>query len=198
MAAYTKKQRNILSFISKFQKEQGVSPTLEELSKQFMVTRVTIFQHISSLERKGAIKRRTHEARSITILDPEYSPKGYILPMLGTIEAGKPLEAIEDPIVFDLTVMVPLDEDHFVLKVRGTSMIEDGIRQGDFVIIRKVGSARNGQTVVAVLPNGEATLKRFYHEGDRIRLQPANETMPPIYVPECEIRGKVVGIFRKM
>lgn len=197
MSAYTRKQKYLLEKIAAYQRETGVSPTLEELAQHFHVSPVTIFGHISSLERKGAIRRRPHEARSITILDPEFSPKGYTMPMLGTIEAGKPLEVIETPEVFDLTAMIPLDDDHFVLKVRGVSMIEDGIRPGDFVIIRSGTTARNGQTVVAVLPEGEATLKKFYHEGDRIRLQPSNESMPPIYVLNCEIRGVAVGIFRK-
>jgi repressor LexA len=194
---YTKKQRAILEYISRYQKEKGYSPTLEEIAEKFGISRVTAFGHVKALERKGGVKRRPHEARSIHILDPEFSPSGFTLPLLGTIQAGMPIEAVETREVFDLTAMVPLDEDHFVLRVRGTSMIDEGIRPGDHVIVRTTKTARNGQTVVAILEDEEATLKKFYHEGDRIRLQPSNESMPPIYVAHCEIRGVAVGVFRR-
>lgn len=197
MVRYTKKQKQILEFLAEFQKQHGYSPTLDEMARHFNVSRVTVFGHISALEKKGALQRRPHESRSVTILDPEFSPGGYSLPLLGVIQAGAPLEAIDVPEVFDLTDMIPLDDDHFVLRVQGTSMIEEGVRPGDFVILRSTNMARNGQMVVAVLNDGEATLKRFYHEGDRIRLQPANETMPPIYVTDCSIQGVAVGIFRR-
>jgi repressor LexA len=194
---YTKKQREILDFISRFQKENGFAPTLEEIATEFHISRVTAFGHIRALEKKGGLKKRPHESRSIQILDPEFSPAGYTLPLLGMIQAGAPIEAVETPEVFDLTEMIPLDDDHFVLRVKGTSMIDEGVRPGDYVIVRSVSVARNGQMVVAVLDDGEATLKRFFHEGDRIRLQPSNESMPPIYAEHLEIRGVAVGIFRR-
>jgi repressor LexA len=194
---YTKKQRAILEFISNFQKENGYSPTLEEIATEFGISRVTAFGHVKALERKGGLKRRPHESRSITILDPDFTPTGLALPLLGTIQAGAPLEAVEVPEVFDLADMVPLDTDHFVLRVKGTSMIDEGVRPGDFVILRSTEVARNGQMVVAVLDDGEATLKRYHHEGDRIRLQPANDTLPPIFADRVEIRGVAVGIFRR-
>jgi len=194
---YTKKQRDLLQFISDFQKDYGYSPTLDEMAGYFKISRVTAFGHVKALEKKGALKRRPHESRSIQILDPEFSPSGYALPLLGSIQAGAPLEALEVPEVFDLSEMVPLDENHYVLRVKGSSMIDEGVRPGDYVIVRSTPVARNGQMVVAVLEEGEATLKRFYHEGDRIRLQPSNQAMPPIYVGACEIRGVAVGIFRR-
>lgn len=194
---YTKKQKDVLEFLSSFQKDKGYSPTLDEIAKHFHISRVTAFGHVKALERKGALRRRPHESRSVQILDPEFSPAGYTLPLLGSIQAGMPLEAIEAPEVFDLTSMIPLDEDHFVLRVKGTSMIDEGVRPSDYVIVRRASIARNGQMVVAVLQDGEATLKRFFHEGDRIRLQPSNEEMPPIYTDACEIRGVAVGIFRR-
>jgi repressor LexA len=194
---YTKKQRDVLQFLATFQKEKGYSPTLREVSEHFKVSRVTVFGHLKALERKGAIKRTHHESRSASILDPEFSPTGNTLPLLGTIQAGAPIEAVEVPEVFDVKAMVPIDDDHFVLKVKGTSMIEEGVRPGDFVIVRRTNVARNGQMVVAVLDDSEATLKRYFHEGDRVRLQPANEEMPPIYVKNCEVRGVAVGIFRR-
>jgi len=194
---YTKKQREILEFVSGFQKENGYSPTLEEIANRFGISRVTAFGHIRALERKGGLKKRPHESRSIQILDPEFSPSGFTLPLLGMIQAGAPIEAVEVPEVFDLTEMIPLDEDHFVLRVKGTSMIDEGVRPGDYVIIRSSKLARNGQMVVAILDGGEATLKRFYHEGDRIRLQPSNDSMPPLYAEHIEIRGVAVGIFRR-
>ncbi|MHC5039572.1 MAG: LexA family protein [Planctomycetota bacterium] len=105
---YTKKQRAILKFLSQFQKEKGYSPTLEEIAKRFGISRVTAFGHVKAIERKGGVKRRAHESRSIQILDPEFSPAGYSLPLLGVIQAGAPLEAVEAPEVFDLTEMIPL------------------------------------------------------------------------------------------
>jgi repressor LexA len=194
---YTKKQKEVLEFVANFQNDKGYSPTLEEIANAFEISRVTVFGHMKALEKKGAIRRKHHESRSAAILDPKYSPSALTLPLLGVIQAGAPIEAIEVPEVFDVKAMVPIDEFHYVLKVKGTSMIEDGVRPGDFVIVRRTNLARNGQMVVAVLDDGEATLKRYFHEGDRIRLQPANEDMPPIYVNECEIRGIAVGIFRR-
>ncbi len=195
---YTKKQLEIMNFILEYQKANGVSPLLEEIARKFNVSTVTVFEHLSALEKKGAVARKRHSARSIEITDPELSPDFLTLPMLGYIVAGAPIETLEQAESFSLADLIPLDGKHYVLKVKGDSMVEDGINDGDYVIIREAKMARNGQTVVAVMEGSEATLKRFYHEGHRIRLQPANERLKPIYVNDCEIRGIVVGVFRKM
>ncbi len=195
---YTKKQLDIVKFVLDYQKQNGLSPLLEELANHFGVSTVTIYEHLTALEKKGAISRTKHAARSIEVTDPKLAPDALSLPMLGYIAAGAPIETLEQAETFALADMVPLDGRHFVLKVKGESMIEDGINDGDYVIVREAKMARNGQTVVAVIDGCEATLKRFFHEGHRIRLQPANEKLKPIYVNDCEIRGIAVGVFRKI
>jgi repressor LexA len=119
------------------------------------------------------------------------------LPILGTIAAGVPIEEIEDRETLDLSSLIPNGAEVFALRVAGNSMIEDAIADGDIVLVERRDSARNGETVVAVLPEGEVTLKRFYKERDRIRLQPANSTMEPIYTHDVQIRGVVVGVVRR-
>jgi repressor LexA len=194
---YTKRQMEILRFVLSYQKEHGISPLLEEIATHFGVSTVTIFEHLVALEKKGAIVRKKHAARSIEIIDPSLSTGAYNLPLLGVIAAGSPIEAIESAETFNLTDMVPLDGRHYVLRVRGNSMVDEGINDGDYVIVREAKMAHNGQTVVAIIDGDEATLKKFYHEGNRIRLEPANEALEPIVVQDCEIRGVVVGVFRK-
>jgi len=194
---YTKRQMQILEFIVAYQKEHKISPLLEEIAGEFGVSTVTIYEHLQALEKKGGIVRKKHAARSIEVIDPRFSTNAFTLPLLGFIAAGSPIEALEAADVFSLTDLVPVDDSHYVLQVKGNSMVEDGIQDGDFVIVREARMARNGQTVVAIVGDNEATLKRFYHEGDRIRLQPANEALEPLYVTDCEIRGVVKGVFRK-
>lgn len=195
----TPKQLQLVDYIRDYSREHGYSPTLEEMASQFGVSKVTVFEHMKALEKKGAVTRSYHKARSVE-LAPELarSPdEETTLPLLGQIAAGQPLEAIETPDTIDITSMFRLKDGPYVLRVRGESMIEDGLRDGDYVIIERRNTARNGETIVAVLPDGEATLKRFYREADHIRLQPANATMDPILVPDCEIQGVVIGVLRK-
>jgi repressor LexA len=186
----------VLQFVLDYQAQHGISPLLEEMARHFNVSTVTIFEHLKALEKKGAIVRKKHASRSIEVIDPRLSPNSLSLPLLGYIAAGEAIEAIEQHETFQLSDIIPSDDNHFVLQVQGNSMIDDGIHDSDYVIVRKGSMARNGQTVVAIIGDNEATLKKFYHEGDRIRLQPANEALSAIYVKDCEIRGIVVGIFR--
>ena len=196
----TRRQRDILEFFKDYVGRQGISPTLEEIAEHFGVNRVTVFGHVAEMERKGVLKRRARGvSRGLEIVDQEPDePNGApSLPVLGKIAAGAPIETIEEPEQLDLGALIPEGRDVYALEVTGTSMIEDAIADGDIVLIERRETARNGETVVAVLPDGEATLKRFYREKGRIRLQPANSTMKPIYTDDVEIRGVVCGVVRR-
>ena len=194
----TRRQREILDFYQTYSAEHGISPTLEEAAQQFGVNKVTIFGHVRELERKGVLRRaRKGISRGLQLVE-EAEHEGLALRVLGTIAAGAPLETLETPETLDLADLAPAGKDVYVLRVKGDSMIEDAIRDGDLVVVERTTQAWNGQIVVAVLPDEEATLKRFYKEPDgRIRLQPANETMQPLVVPEVEIRGVVLGVIRR-
>jgi len=198
VTGYTRKQRAILEFIAERQREEGVSPTLEEIGDHFGVHRVTVFQHVAALERRGALRRSPQMARGIEILDPEFRPRPG-LRVVGTIAAGRPLEAVEDAEALDVEELMPQDGDHYALRVRGDSMVDDGIRDGDLVVVRKSSGARNGQVVVAIVGDEEATLKRWYRLPDgRVRLEPANARMRPAVVDRCEVRGVVVSVVRRL
>lgn len=196
----TPKQLRIVEYVREYDREHGLAPTLDEIAAELDVSKVTVFEHLKALERKGAIVRTYHKSRSIE-LAPELAhdpADGTTLPLVGRIAAGRPIEAIETPDTIDIASMFRLKDGPYVLRVRGDSMIEDSIRDGDYVIIEQRNTASNGETVVAVLPDGEATLKRFYREDGHIRLQPANAQMEPIIVPDCQIQGVVIGVMRKL
>lgn len=199
MRGYTARQRDILAFIAGHQREHGVSPTLEEIGNAFGVHRVTIFQHVNALEKRGALRRQAQLARSIEILDPDFQPSSGV-PVLGTIAAGRPIEAVEVAEErLEPTEILPPGGEHYALRVRGDSMIEDAICDGDFVIVRRTSDARNGDVVVAILEGEETTLKRFHRQPDgRVRLEPANRTMAPIVLDRVEIRGVVTGVIRRL
>ncbi len=200
--ALTKRQREILNFLSAYTEQNGYAPSFEEIARQFNYNSLaTVHEHLSNLERKGYIKRSYNESRAIEILPSEVFPKAIELPLLGSVAAGIPLEAVQT----NETLSVPDSfvsraGNHYVLRVRGNSMIDEQIRDGDFVIINERRSADNGETVIALVDNTSATVKKFYRERDgRIRLQPATETMSPIYVHENDvtIQGVVVGVLRR-
>lgn len=194
---FTKKQLSILEFIQQWRDEKGVSPTLEEMAGAFNVTKITIYEHLNQLEKKGAIRRTKFRARSIEILTPPpRKSRSDGMPLLGRISAGQPLLVDESEETLRLDTVFPLDKRCFALQVHGNSMAGDQIRNGDYVIVENRDSANDGDTVVAVLGNGDATLKKFYREDDRIRLQPASHDMEPIYADNVEIRGVVVGLLR--
>jgi len=195
----TRRQQDILQFLRTYVDEHGISPTLEEIAAQFGVNKVTIFGHVAEMERKGVIRRRARGvSRSLELVEQEDAQGSSVsLPVLGKIAAGSPIETIEEPEQLDFADLVPDGKDVYALEVQGESMIDDAIANGDIVLIERRQSARDGETVVAVLPDGDATLKRFYREGNQFRLQPANSTMSPIIVDEVEIRGVVIGVVRK-
>jgi len=197
MANLTPRQHQIVRFIQDYWVEHEYAPTMQEIADAFGVSRPTIFEHIEALEKKKVLTREPTLARSV-VLGPGYSPDAGQLPLVGRIAAGAPIEAIEDAELLDLeSLFLGGPGETFVLQVRGDSMIQEQIRDGDYVVVQKRETARDGETVVAILPNGEATLKKFYKEKGRIRLQPANPTMQPIYAPNVTIQGVVIGVLRK-
>lgn len=200
----TPKQLHILTRIRDFRLAHGYSPTLQELASELGVSRVTVFEHVEALIEKGLLRRRRNKARSLELTPRAVLPhekSGSRLPLVGLIAAGRPIEAIQDTQYLDLEALFGSPRSsaapRFVLKVQGDSMIDEHIRDGDYVVVEPRTTVRNGQTVVALLPNGEATLKKFYREKDRIRLQPANPNYEPIYVTDCRIQGVVVGVIRR-
>jgi repressor LexA len=198
--ALTRRQRQIYDFVCDFVRRNGYSPSLEEIGAHFGLASVaTVHKHVQHLVEKGFLRKAWNRSRSVEPLAGA-STEPTALPMLGIVAAGRPIEAIEDA----ESVHVPPDMvrrpgETFVLAVRGDSMIEDQIRDGDLVVVESRSEARNGETVVAVLGGSEATLKRFYRRGDRVRLVPANDTIEPIEVPasEVEIRGVLRGLLRR-
>ena len=198
----TKRQREILTYLGTYNDANGYAPSFEEIASQFRYNSLaTVHEHLSNLERKGYIKRAYNESRAIEILPSDAFPKATMVPLLGTVAAGIPIEAIttgESISVPDDFVRRP--GNHFVLRVRGNSMVDEQIRDGDFVVVNGRRSADNGELVIALMGGTSATVKKFYREGDgRIRLQPANETMQPLYVHENDvtIQGVVVGVLRR-
>jgi repressor LexA len=198
----TKRQREILDYLCTYTEQNGYAPSFEEIAEQFDYhSLATVHEHLSNLERKGYIKRSYNESRAIEILPSEANPRALELPLLGSVAAGLPIEAV----TAQETINVPEDfvrhgGSHYVLRVRGNSMIDEQIRDGDFVVINDRASVDNGEMVIALVNNASATVKKFYRERDgRIRLQPANETMTPIYVHEDDvtIQGVVVGVLRR-
>lgn len=196
----TKRQRQILDFINDFTGKYGYSPSFREIGEHFgLSSPATIHSHIQSLKNKGLLKTSFNEARSIELVNSEVNWTAALeLPLVGLITAGVPIEAIEE----NETIAVPADfvtdsANSYVLKVKGESMIDEGILNGDFVIVERNPSPRDGDVVVALLNNAYATLKKFYREQKRIRLQPANSTMKPIYATDPLIQGVVRGVIRK-
>src|SRR5918996_1607476 len=198
----TKRQREILDFLTSYSEQNGYAPSFEEIARQFEYNSLaTVHEHLSNLERKGYIKRAYNESRAIEILPSDVFPKAVELPLLGAVAAGMPIEAMGT----GETLSVPdaflrRAGSHYVLRVRGNSMIDEQIRDGDFVVINERQSADNGEMVIAMLNGSSATVKKLYRERDgRIRLQPANDTMAPMYVHENDItiQGVVVGVLRR-
>ncbi len=197
----TPRQLDVIVAIRNYRHIHGFAPTMQELADQLGTSKVTIFEHVGALERKRVLRRDKHKARSLEIISEEKLPdenRSTKLPMLGNIAAGSPIEAIENREELDLEQLFHSRNGVYVLRVRGESMIEDHLCDGDYVVIERRENARNGEQVVALLDTGEATLKRFYREGGKIRLQPANSTMEPRMVDadRCRIQGVVIGVLR--
>ena len=200
MSSLTKKQAEILEFIREHIKEQGYAPSYREIGEHFgLSSPATVHTHVQALVEKGEIKVGDEgEARSIEVMGSFPSEQSVLLPMLGLIAAGAPIEAIEGNETMAVPATFVVDgSNSYVLRIKGRSMIEDGILDGDYVVIERNPSPKNGEVVVALLDNAYATLKRFHRERNRIRLQPANSTMDPIYVKDCIIQGVVRAVIRK-
>lgn len=197
-----KRQGQILDFIRQFIQSKGSAPTLRQIAEAIGVSSLaTVHEHLTSLENKGLIKRKSGKTRSIELINlvTNMFEEGLEVPILGFIAAGAPIEPFTDPNA-TLTIspsFVSGKKRVYVLKVRGDSMIEEQIRDGDYVVVEQTEDANNGEIIVALLDNGMATLKRFFKEATRIRLEPANAQMSPIFVKNIRVQGKVVGLIRR-
>ena len=208
--AITKRQRQVYDFISSFVQSKGYSPSFEEIGEGLGLSSLaTVHKHISNLEKKGLLKRDYNRSRSIDVLAPRGRMKqamgmaavataGVSLPLLGRIAAGQPIEAVQNPETISLGD-ITRSRDVYVLQVRGDSMQDEHIVDGDYVLVENTKIAHNGDIVVALVEGSETTLKYFFKEGDKIRLQPANSALKPIIVPaqDVQIQGRVIGILRK-
>jgi len=200
----TKRQKDVLDFIKKYVADKGYPPAIREICKGVNLSSpATVFVHMKNLEQLGYIKTTSNKFRTIEILcENEYAEKNEDIvkvPLLGKITAGSPITAIEQPNeFFDIPAsLIPATATVFTLHVSGESMINAGIYDGDYVIVQKQSVAKNGDIVVAMTMENEATLKTFYKEKDHIRLQPENDTMDPIILDNCVILGKAIGLYRK-
>ncbi len=197
----TPRQAEILTFIRDYTHKNGYSPTYDEIADQFGISKVTVFEHLTILEERGLISREKHKARSLHLSShlelPDERPS--CVRLLGRIAAGNPIEAVQDREVLDLEQIFTSPHGVYALQVRGDSMIDDHIEDGDFVVVEDRKNVYNGEMVVARLPeDDEVTLKRFFREKGRIRLQPANEKYEPIFVDNVEIQGVVIGVVRRV
>jgi repressor LexA len=204
--AITRRQREMYDFISRFVAEHGYSPSFEEIAQGMDLSSLaTVHKHVTNLEKKGLLTRDYNRSRSIDLLPPKGRLKqamsvntSVVLPLRGRIVAGQPIEAVENPETISLADFVR-SKEVFVLEVRGESMQDEAIIDGDYVLVEKTSSAHNGDIVVALVDKTDATLKRLYREGENIRLQPSNATMKPIIVPAAsvDVQGRVIGVLRK-
>jgi repressor LexA len=203
----TKRQKEVLDFLVNFLNKHGYSPSFEEIARSLKLTSLaTVHKHITTLERKGFIRRGYNQSRSIEVMQLPKPVREQVierhqveLPLAGRIAAGQPLEAVEDRETISLGDFAR-GSNVFVLQVKGNSMVDDHIMDGDFIVVEQTQVANPGETVVALVGGEEATLKRFYREsGGKIRLQPANGEMQPIIVPaaDVKIQGRVIGVLRK-
>ncbi|TAL19860.1 transcriptional repressor LexA [Patescibacteria group bacterium] len=197
MSPLTKKQREILDYILKVMRERDYTPSYREIAEALdLSSPATVHEHIKRLREKGYLED-TEGAPVMVDKGLLASAKAVVLPLLGLITAGEPIEAVEEKETLAVpSALVKDGENSFVLKVKGRSMIEDGILDGDYVVVEKNPAPRNGEVVVALLENTQATLKRFYRERDRVRLQPANREMQPIYVKNLQVQGVVRAVIR--
>jgi repressor LexA len=205
--ALTRRQKEVLDFIAAYQVENGYSPSYEEIARGLKLASIaTVHKHISALDKKNYLQRSHNQSRSIEVA-PRYLQEqrrnrqqaSLEVPVLGTIAAGKPVETFDDPTSVSFADFIG-QKDTYALRVRGDSMIEDHICEGDMILVENTVQARDGEIVVALVGGAETTLKRFYHEpGNMVRLQPANSTMSPIRVPaqEVQVQGRLLAVLRK-
>ncbi len=201
----TPKQLRILQLIRDWRIARGYSPTMQELADELGISKVTVFEHVESLIKKGALKREANKARSLSITDNALIPdetQATAFPLVGKIAAGYPIEKFEqsDQLSLEEVFGPRVGQKHgtYALCVDGDSMKDEGILDGDYVIVERRETARNGERVVALLEGGETTLKTFFKEANgKIRLQPANPDFEPIIVKDCKIQGVVIGVLRR-
>jgi repressor LexA len=196
----TKRQREILDYLNAFIERHGYAPSLEEIGRQFGLSSLaTVHKHLSNLQGKGFIRRAWNRSRSVEIVPAKTGGRSVELALIGYVAAGMPIEAIAG----HESISVPEDfvgkRDTYVLRVRGDSMIDEQIRDGDYVIVEDRKTAENGETVVALLSGSDVTLKKFYRENGHVRLQPANPAMRPLvfHAEEVQVQGVVIGVMRK-
>jgi repressor LexA len=203
--AITRRQHEVYSFIQQFLEQNGYSPSFEEIGEGLGLSSLaTVHKHVTNLQQKGLLKRDFNRSRSIDLVAPRgrnrqsMAAAATSLPLLGRIAAGRPVETLQNPETISLADFTR-SRDAFVLEVRGDSMQDEHILDGDYVIVERAKTGANGDIVVALVAGAETTLKRFYLEGDKIRLQPSNANMAPIIVPaqDVEIQGRVIGVLRK-
>jgi repressor LexA len=195
----TEKQKEFLGYISRYMEEWGRSPSFEEMCAHFGFSSYnTVTTYLKALERKGYIRlpQKKNQKRAIEVISP-VETRRFEFPLLGRVAAGKPIEAVEDVSAIEVPPSMTGSGDHFVLQVKGNSMEEDGILDGDFLVVRKQPTAENGETVVALI-NNEATVKKYYKREDYVELRPAHKDMEPLVVSKVDLRieGKVVGVMR--
>ena len=201
--ALTRRQREVFDFIRGFVAERGYSPSLEEIAAHLELSSVaTVHKHVQHLVEKGYLRKAWNRSRSVEPVEPVERDAAPVvsLPLLGTVAAGLPIEAIEVAESIEVPAhLVPRREQCYVLRVRGDSMIDEQIRDGDFVVVERRPEASDGETVVALIGGDDVTLKKFYRRGRKVRLEPANRTMQPLEVPadQVEIRGVVRGLLRR-
>jgi len=200
MLPLTKRQREILDYLNEFIQQHGYAPSLEEIGRRFNLSSLaTVHKHLTNLQDKGFIKRAWNRSRSVELVPTRMGTRSVELPLLGYVAAGAPIEAIAGA----ETIAVPEEmvgrRDTYVLRVRGSSMIDEQIRDGDFVIVEDRKSADNGAMVIALLGGSDVTLKKFYRENSHVRLQPANPVMQPIVVAadQVQVQGVVIGVLRR-
>jgi len=196
----TKRQREILDYLSEFITQHGYAPSLEEVGRRFSLSSLaTVHKHLTNLQQKGFIRRTWNRSRSVELVPTRTGGRAVELPLLGYVAAGAPIEAITTT----ETISVPEDlvgkRDTYVLRVRGDSMIDEQIRDGDYVVVEDRKTAENGEMVIALLRGSDVTLKKFYRDNGRVRLQPANPAMQPLLVDsdQVQVQGVVVGVMRK-
>ena len=195
----TKRQKEVLAYITDYRETHGISPTLKEIADHLDVSKITVHEHVKALVAKNYLAKEPHISRSLVPSGAVDAPEGRLaFPILGSIAAGAPLEAVTDDQTLDLADWFPAHRRHFILRVKGYSMIDDHIQDGDYVVIDPHREPRDGDPVVALIEGNEATLKRFYREPNRIRLQPSNSDLEPIYSREVEVQGVVVSVLRRL
>ena len=200
MQPLTKRQREILDYLGEFIEQHGYAPSLEEIGRRFGLSSLaTVHKHLTNLQDKGFIRRAWNRSRSVELVRASMGGRALDLPLLGYVAAGAPIEAV----VSNETVSVPEDlvgtRDTYALRVRGDSMIDEQIRDGDLVVVEDRQTVQNGEMVIALLEGAEVTLKRLYRENGHIRLQPANDAVAPIIVPAdaVQVQGVVIGVMRR-